>query len=227
MAEMAYSAPILTGKRLSSEEVLAIQRQKILAAAVVALDELGYERVTVAAIIARARVSRGAFYDQFADRDECLADALDEGVARIVAALEAARVDVLDWVQQVTAGVAVVFDFFDRQPSLARVLVIESLRGGPQLLARRAVMLERLAAFLDQGPDRGPRFAAVTGEVLVGAAFSVVHRRLLRGDGELASIADELSRTLLMGHLEGTSATAPGEGAVRNRRRRRSLVAVA
>ncbi len=223
MAAAAYTAPILTGRRLSSERVAAIQREKILAGAVDALDELGYERVTVAAIIGRARVSRGAFYDQFADRDECFAAVLDDAVARIEEELAEAGVQRLAWRDQLRTGVAVVLDFLDRHRALARGLFIESHRAGAQLQQRRGAVLARIAAFMDRG-ETAQRFAGVTGEALAGSAYAVVHRRLLRGDGQpLLPIAEELANTLLLPY--GDDGAAPSRRARRKRRERLAAAA--
>ena len=63
------------------EQMLEMQRARLLAAAVGAIDELGYARATVGHITARARVSRRTFYDLYAGRDECLLAAILEDVA--------------------------------------------------------------------------------------------------------------------------------------------------
>src|ERR1700691_406433 len=61
------------GEVLSYEQVAEIQRSRLLAVAVRAIEELGYTRATVAHITRRARVSRRTFYELFANREECLA----------------------------------------------------------------------------------------------------------------------------------------------------------
>jgi AcrR family transcriptional regulator len=52
-------------------QVTEIQRSRMLAAAVEAIEEVGYARMTVAQVISRARVSRKTFYDVFTDREDC------------------------------------------------------------------------------------------------------------------------------------------------------------
>jgi AcrR family transcriptional regulator len=59
-----------------------VQRARMLAAAVQVVGELGYERMSVARVTARAGVSRRTFYDLFEDREECFLAAFDETVAR-------------------------------------------------------------------------------------------------------------------------------------------------
>lgn len=51
--------------------VTEIQRARMLSAAVEAIEENGYGRLTVAQVINRAKVSRKTFYDLFLDREDC------------------------------------------------------------------------------------------------------------------------------------------------------------
>src|SRR6202042_410532 len=51
--------------------VTEIQRARMLSAAVEAIEENGYARLTVAQVIRRAKVSRKTFYDLFVDREDC------------------------------------------------------------------------------------------------------------------------------------------------------------
>src|ERR1700690_839520 len=63
-------------------QVTEIQRSRMLAAAVEAVEEVGYARMTVAQVIGRAKVSRKTFYDVFADRDDCFLAAFDHAIAQ-------------------------------------------------------------------------------------------------------------------------------------------------
>src|SRR5580693_2986164 len=72
--------------------VSEMQRARLLGAAVVTFDELGYARATVAHITARARVSRRTFYDLFSGREDCLLEVMDDAVERVGVELEGAGV---------------------------------------------------------------------------------------------------------------------------------------
>src|SRR5208337_3642074 len=67
---------------LPRAQVTEIQRGRMLAAAVDAVQDVGYARMTVAHVIGRARVSRKTFYDVFADREDCFLAAFEDAVAR-------------------------------------------------------------------------------------------------------------------------------------------------
>src|SRR5689334_7840495 len=104
----APRAESLTGRRLPSERVAEMQRAKILAATLSALDEGGFATATVARIVTRARVSRTAFYSLFSDRDECLTAILDRAVRSVENEFLAAQIAELPWADGVRAGLLVI-----------------------------------------------------------------------------------------------------------------------
>src|SRR5271165_1554856 len=63
-------------------QVTEIQRGRMLAAAVDAVQDVGYARMTVAEVIGRARVSRKTFYDVFSDREDCFLAAFDQALSQ-------------------------------------------------------------------------------------------------------------------------------------------------
>jgi AcrR family transcriptional regulator/DNA-binding MarR family transcriptional regulator len=164
-------------------QVAEIQRTRLLSAAVRAVEEFGYEGTTVAHITRRARVSRRTFYELFANREECLAAVLEDVVALIEGELVAADLGGLAWRERVRMGLWTILSFFDREPALARMCVVQALRGGPAVLERREQILDRLVTVLDEGRLEGARAgecSSVTAEGLVGAALGILHTRLLR-----------------------------------------------
>jgi DNA-binding MarR family transcriptional regulator len=82
------------------------------------------------------------------------------------------------------------------------VCVVQALRGGPEVLERRERILARLAAVVDEGRLEGARGAqctALTAEGLVGAAFTIVYARLLRGERKpLTDLLGELMGMIVL-----------------------------
>jgi AcrR family transcriptional regulator len=187
------------------EQIVEVQRSRLLAAAVVAVDELGYADTTVADITSRARVSRRTFYELFSNREECLAAVLEDVVALVEGELAAAALDGLAWRERVRGGLWAILSFLDREPVLARVCVVQALRGGAGVLARREELLAGLAGVVDEGRLVGARGAgctSLTAEGVVGAAFAIVHGRLLRGEpGPLAGLLGELMGMIVLPYL--------------------------
>jgi AcrR family transcriptional regulator/DNA-binding MarR family transcriptional regulator len=199
----------------SRAQVSEMQRARLLAAAVRALDELGYAGATVAHITQRARVSRRTFYELFANREECVAAVLEDAARRIGAEIERAGLGVRPWRERVRGGLWVILSFFDREPALGRVCVIQALRGSQGVLERREEILRGLAGVLDEGRGEGSRGGEcppLTAEGLVGAVFAIVYARLLRGDREpLTGLLPELMGMIVLPYL--------GPGVARRERR--------
>ncbi len=211
-------AAALHGRRLFD-----VQRSRLLSAAVKTVDELGYADATVAHITARARVSRRTFYELFANREECLAAMLDELVALAEAEVNGSGAAELEWCERVRTGLWAILSFFDREPQLARVCVVQAARGGPAVLARRDEILAGLAEVIDGGRragGRGRERTRLTAEGLAGATQAIVYARILRGERRpLTGMLGELMGMIVLPYQGPAAARrvqarpAPGRGA--------------
>jgi AcrR family transcriptional regulator len=198
--------------RLPRGQVTEIQRGRMLAAAVEAVEEVGYAHMTVAQVIGRARVSRKTFYDVFADREDCFLAAFDQAIAHGGALANEAYEEESGWRDGVRAGLARILMFLDDEPGLGRVCVVEALGAGPTVLERRAQVLEELAEVI----DRGRAFASttnqlpdVTAEGVVGAIFAVLHTRLLEGTQEpLTDLLGPLMSVVVLPYLGARAASS-------------------
>ncbi len=171
----------------SREQVAEIQRDRMLAAAVEAVQEVGYARMSVAEVISRARVSRKTFYDIFTNRDACFEAAFDDAIAEAAERARRGYEAESSWREGIRSGLLRLLEFIDHEPTLARLWVVEALGGGERLLRRRAQLMEQLATVVDQARDlagsaRQP--PAVTAEGVVGGVLGVLHARLLEEDRE-------------------------------------------
>jgi AcrR family transcriptional regulator len=164
----------------------AIQRNRMIAAAVQAVEELGYAEITVSHVISRARVSRKTFYDVFTDREDCILATLDQLVAETRPAVEEAYASQSSWRAGVRAALALLLELMDQSPGLAKLFVVESMAGGRPMLRRRAEMVEELARAIDLGRACAAREGppAITAQALVGGILAVLHTRLVRDDPE-------------------------------------------
>ena len=61
------------------EQVVRSQRERLFGAMVAVSSERGYAATTVADLIALSGVSRSAFYEHFANKDECFVATLERG----------------------------------------------------------------------------------------------------------------------------------------------------
>ena len=186
--------------------VTEIQRSRMLAAALEAVEDVGYPRMTVAQVIGRAKVSRKTFYDVFDDREDCFLAALEQAVGHVGKLVGIAYEREGSWRDGIRAGLAELLVFLDEEPALARLCLVEALGAGPRVIERRAELLDDLAEVVDRGrfvtnAVREPPEVAAEG--VVGAVFAVLHTRALEArTGALqlsARLADEHHRAAVSG----------------------------
>jgi AcrR family transcriptional regulator len=166
------------------------QRTRILEALAEELAERGTDAgagaVTVTHIVARAGVSRRAFYELFVDREACLLAALNLGVERAGGRMAQAYEAESRWRDGIRVALATFLSFLEEEPDLARLCVIHTLGGGADVLRRRTEVLKTLWEVVDRGRQESPGGRAqpgiVVAEGVVGAVLSVIHRRLLAGE---------------------------------------------
>jgi AcrR family transcriptional regulator len=207
-------------------EVAEIQRTRLLAGALGAIEDGGYAQMTVTQITRRSRVSRRTFYELFENREACLLALLEDAAAALERELAAADLGGLTWRERVRGGLWVILCFCDREPALARVLAERSTQGGQRVLRRREDLYSRLAAVLDEGRGesaRGGECSPLTAEGLVGAAVAIAGGRLLRGPSEpLTGLVGELMSMIVLPYLGRPP--HGGSGCGRRRRYRSAMV---
>ena len=209
---------------LERERVAEIQRVRMLGAMVDLTRERGAERVTVAHVVARAGVSRRTFYEIFADREACLMAALDEAIEQIAAAVLPAYQRDRAWLGRIRAGLTAALKFFDEQPAVAALCVVDALGAGLAALERRARILDALVTAVDRGrrdASAGNGLNRVTAEGVVGAVLGVLHTRLREADPKpLLPLRGQLMSMIVLPYLGPKAAAA--ELALRPPRPRRS-----
>jgi len=183
----------------------------MLAAALEAVEEVGYGRMTVAQVISRAKVSRKTFYDVFADREDCFLAALEQAVSQVGKLVRAAYEREDGWRDGLRAGLGELLVFLDEEPALAKLCLVEALGAGPRVLERRARLLEELAEIVDRG-----RFVSsavreppeVAAEGVVGAVLAVLHTRALEeGPEPFCSLLGSLMNIVVLPYLGARAAS--------------------
>lgn len=191
--------------------VSEIQRQRLLAAAAEVTAERGAGSVTVAHIVARSGVSRRTFYELFCDREDCLLAALDQAFARASAVVLPAYERSGRWRERIRAALGALLEFFDEEPALARLCVVESLGAGPLALERRTRVVRALIGAIDGGRSEARAGKApvppLTAEGVVGAVFAVLHARMLEAERRaLSPLAPALMSTIVYPYLGASAA---------------------
>jgi AcrR family transcriptional regulator len=185
----------------------------MLASAAYVLAEDGYERMSVARVTHGARVSRRTFYDVFEDREDCFLAVFEDALARLSQRVIDAyqEVEARDWCERIRSGFQELLTFFDEEPHLAKLLVVDALRTGPQVLRRRAEVLARVASAIQDGGAKASNdleeLSPLTGEGVVGGVLGVIHTRLSsENTGKLLGLLNPLMAVIVLPYLGSVAA---------------------
>jgi AcrR family transcriptional regulator len=184
----ALKARTRDGAPASRMQVSEMQRARMLSSAVRIVSEHGYQKMSVARIAGGARVSRRTFYDVFEDREDCFLAIFEDALERVTERVRGAYEDVggdRDWCGCVRAALGELLVFFDEEPRVASLLVVDALGAGPRVLERRAGVLKELGVRLHKDGVRAgdvSGIAPLTGEGVVGGVFGVIHTRISQKD---------------------------------------------
>ena len=198
------------GDRLVRTQLTDLQRARILSAMFDVVTQRGASNVTVAHVVQRSGVSRRTFYEAFSDREDCFLGAFEEAVSyaseRVLPAYRSRE----RWRDRIRAGLVAFLDFLDEEPLIGRLLVCESLAGGPRTLERRSELIVRVTAAIDEGriqTKRGVALPPLTGEGVLGGVLSVIHSRLGEADcAPLIELANPLMSMIVLPYLGSAAA---------------------
>jgi AcrR family transcriptional regulator len=167
-------AQILNGR------VAQARRARILDAVVDVVAERGVAAPSVGLVIARAKVSRHAFYEGFEGLDQCLVTILDGALERAAPLVVGAFTQEGPWQDGMRAALAAMLDFFDEEPALARVCLVE-------LGTATAVVREHRERIL----------AAFAGIVVARIERELSHPSPLAAEGAFASVVGIVNARLV------------------------------
>lgn len=187
---------------LPDAEVAASQRGRIMQAIVEEVAAGGYASCSVSGVTARARVSRGAFYANFADKEDAFQAAhvlaSRQLLHLISAAVRAAPAG--DWRARHRAGVTAYLAGFAGAPAYARSFMVELRAAGPRLLDQRDRVLDqhvrRLSTVAEAARKEHPGRPRLPTAVLLGLAAGadeLATREIRRGrTAQLARLAEPI-----------------------------------
>jgi AcrR family transcriptional regulator len=192
---------------LSPEFVARNQRDRLIAALILTLADVGYQKTTVSMIGRRAAVSKSDFYKHFDSKDECFFAAYDFAVERIRAAVlkACAGTRSAGWALRVQAGVVALLGLLAEEPALAAIVLAEGLRAGRGIYDRYQGAVESFVPLLREGAPDGPGgqpVPAATDEAVVGGVASLLSRRVIAGETpDLSGLTPDVLEFVLTPHL--------------------------
>jgi AcrR family transcriptional regulator len=172
---------------LTREQVAANQRRRIQEGMIDTINEKGYTASTVSDVIKRAGVSRRAFYEHFANKDECFLATYDSLAA--IGRHEPSRAfgpgESESSQESVQSALGDLFDLAIARPQALRVLMVEISAARPAGMGRREQLVvgyeealrESLGLPRDPGAISNPLLRGVVGGIL-----HVLYTQLRRGE---------------------------------------------
>ncbi|HXR31740.1 MAG TPA: TetR/AcrR family transcriptional regulator [Solirubrobacterales bacterium] len=161
------------------------KRQRILEGMLEAVGTSGYDAASVRTVLDNTGLYRQAFYDNFADKEECYLEAFDFGVAQLEALVKSAAQAEPTWQGKLRAGLRAFLEALDADPVLGRALVVEVHAAGPEALRIRSESMKRTADFIDSarvGLEGGESPPPIAAEGIVAGMHAVVHGKLAAGE---------------------------------------------
>jgi AcrR family transcriptional regulator len=184
---------------LSRAEVIANQRRRIFDGMAAALAYHGYEDTKITDVVELAGLSRATFYEHFRGKEACFAAAYEDGVERLAEAVEMAASGEERWALRVSDALCAGLGFLAADPSLAHLLLVESLAAARPARLEHERSIERLAEALRPPTETsgGEVVPEETLRLLAGGLASHLSGRVLAGEtGRLPQDHD-----LLLGFL--------------------------
>jgi AcrR family transcriptional regulator len=181
---------------LEREAVARHQRTRLYGAMIESVYQRGYAATTVAHVITLAGVSRRAFYEQFANKEQCFLATYDIVVARSRKRVLDAWVTDRGWANRLHAACQAFLDDIAQNSKAVRLVLVDALGIGPKARERlgfAACAYERLVATgCSVAPD-GVGLPPVAARAIVGGVRHVAYTYLREGrERELASLTPEL-----------------------------------
>jgi AcrR family transcriptional regulator/DNA-binding HxlR family transcriptional regulator len=164
----------------SDEHVVRDQRARIMRALAEVLAERGFAGATVGLVVTRARVSTRTFYQLFGGLEECLIAIMDSVLEEVVAFAAQELATAESWQDGVRSVLAALLSYFDREPELARVCIVETLAGGPVVLKHRERVIEafRLPVIERIEREMSP-LSPLAAEGVVSSVLGIMHAHIV------------------------------------------------
>ncbi len=210
---MAETRQLPRGRHgLSRDEVETDQRLRIFTGMADAMGEAGYVGTPVADIIRRAGVSRETFYQLYDDKLDAFLAAFDLVGEVLLGRLAESLDGSDDRLTAVERAITAYLDTLASEPGNARLFLVEVHAAGPDAMARRTAIQQRIVDALADLLDARTEAERFTCQVLVAAVGAMVAGPLVTGDSAALRalglpLVDHLRRLDAAGLFESTPPT--------------------
>jgi AcrR family transcriptional regulator len=192
--------PLPRGRhKLSRRFVRNSQRSRLIQAVWEAVADKGYASATVSDVVSRARVSRNAFYEFFADKEDCFLAACDENNVELLRLLYAPAA-APTWQEALRDGLGQYLRWWQERPGIAVAYLIDLPTAGRRAIEQRdrtyeqfGQMFEALAARAREEQDGLPPLSRLSVWMLVSGLTELIGHEVRGGRlDKLNELEDEL-----------------------------------
>lgn len=187
-----------------------------------AVAEHGYQATSIADVVGRAGVSRKTFYQQFAGKDECFADAYGQEMDRLLeVTMSAFESEGPPWARRLRGALTGLCAALAANPAVARLCFVEVLQAGPATAVRRREAMRGLLPLFEAAPAdalAGLPFGESLRMGRIGDLSEMLHQEIAAGAGPtLPRLASQLTYMMVLPFLgpERAARELDGEAGLR------------
>lgn len=210
VSQFSSTLPAPGRKRLSQEFIAGHRRARIVPALAEEIAIAGYDAVTVADIVRRAKIARNTFYENFSSKEHAFLFTQEYACEEALRRVAAAAAEVESWPRRVRAGLAAFLHYVASEPALARACIVEPFSVGPDAVQRYEQSLQAFLPLFRIGrtvSPRGDELPPTLEEAIVGGIFWIVYQGIVRGEtGEIEALLPQLVEFALTPYIGAEAA---------------------
>lgn len=196
---------------LPREFVARTQRDRLIDAMARTVDAKGFA-VPLTEVCAAAGVSTRAFYEHFADKEDCFMATFECGAILLQRSVSAAYAEpAASWPLRIRRGLEVLLHLLAAEPAFANLAIVEMLAAGPRTRQRCREIVADFGRFLVDAPRRDGQLAnppAVLEAVVAGVFGLIFNYVSTRRTAELPGLLPDITYFVLVPFVGQRAATA-------------------
>ncbi|NLT06778.1 MAG: TetR/AcrR family transcriptional regulator, partial [Solirubrobacterales bacterium] len=153
-------------------------RERLISAITEVMANRGYPDTTIIEIAETASASLSTFYANFENKEEAFIAALGRERVESLAAAQAAFEAAPDWGAAVRDGLDALFAYLAAEPAAARLAIVESYRGGPEVLEDADKTVRAFHRFLEPGYAIADGLDPLTSEAIGNAINALAYTQI-------------------------------------------------
>jgi AcrR family transcriptional regulator len=206
----AQEAAVVVGRRPAASGSEDLERRRILDAMVETVSERGYVGTEINEVLRRAGVTPSVFARQFAGKEECFVETINDAVGDLERAVAGAWPSGAEWPERVRLGLRAFVRALVTDPARTRLAMVEAGCAGPAATLQVRSAYQRFVPYFDEGREEVAHdVPAPTSDAIVGGIAQTVQHHVASGDiAGLSNLLPDLVYFALVPYLGHRRAAA-------------------